>query len=124
MWTLISYVVSSVLGIFKTKSDTKLAEVKVEDDKVEQGTEQIKLQATQANITNNALLDHNFFVNLGIGIIWLSCGICIFHDYVIAKILADFHVYVACMTDKQVIGLVYTLIGNGTIHIAKKWMEG
>jgi hypothetical protein len=78
----------------------------------------MQLRMAQVNLTNTLASGHNFFLSLGLGLIYFSCGFAIFNDYFILKLLAYIGIHLQPMSDGQIMSLLYLLLGGGTVHIS------
>lgn len=81
------------------------------------------LRLQQASIASNLAASHNTFLSLGLALIYFSCGFCVFHDYVIAKILSDLGIHVSGITDAQMWQLIWLLVGGGSLHVVHTYLN-
>lgn len=121
---LFGAIASPIVNLFTAKQQTKTVQAQTVDDTVLRDTDQINLQNTQASITQTVVANHEFFANLGIGLIWFSCGFRVFNDLVVVTAMSWFHVTLHCMTTPEVMQLISIMLGNGALHVAKNWVKG
>lgn len=119
IFNFLSALASPIANLFAAKQQTKTVQAQGDNDKTLLDTAKINLRATQASITQTVVSNHEFFANLGIGLIWFSCGFRVFNDLVVVTAMSWFHVQLHCMTTSEVMQLISIMLGNGALHVVK-----